>query len=395
MSLMQRMRAQQTDEDHETTTFELFFDLVYVFALTQITAFVHHEHSLYGLIQGLLMLGLLWWTWCGYTWLGNQARADEGTVRAAMVVAVLAIFVVAMTIPEVWHDGPGGLNGPLVFVIGYLVIRAVHLLVYVVAAAGDRALLRTVALSWVPMLSGVTLLFVGIAFGGWVQTVLFGVALAVDLALVYVFSQTGSWRVHSAGHWTERHGLFVILALGESVVAVGVGAAQQPISGPLLIAAVLGVGLSLLLWWLYFDVMSVAADRVMREATGDRRVKLAIDAYTYGHFPIVAGVVITAVGVEEVLAHAVESKAMGVFAAGTLFGGVALYIAGQIVFKWRLGMGISIPRAAAVVLLFAVWPVAAFGPALLGLAITVVLLVVLIGFEIIRYADTRSAVRRT
>jgi low temperature requirement protein LtrA len=393
MSLVQRLRARPTGEDHATTTFELFFDLVYVFAITQLTVYVHHAHSVHGLIQGLLMLGLLWWTWSAYTWLGNQARADEGTVRVAMVIALAAIFVVAMTIPEVWHDGPGGLNGPLVFVLAYLVIRAVHLLVYVVAAAGDRALLRTIALSWLPLLADVVLLLIGILLGGWLQTVLFALALGGDVALTWVFAQHGNWRIHSASHWTERHGLFVILALGESVVAVGAGAAQQSISAALLVGAVLGVMLSLLLWWVYFDLMSPAAERVMRDARGQHRVRLAIDAYTYGHYPVVAGIVVTAVGVEEVLAHAVESEAMGVFAAGALFGGVALYLVGQLIFKWRLRMGISIPRAAAVVVLMAAWPIAAFGPALLGLAVTVVLLTVLIAFETTRYAEDRAVIR--
>jgi low temperature requirement protein LtrA len=393
MSLVQRLRTRPTVENHATTTFELFFDLVYVFAITQITVYVHDAHTVNGLVQGLLMLGLLWWTWSAYTWLGNQARADEGAVRVAMVIALAAIFVVAMTIPEVWHDGPGGLNGPLVFVLAYFVIRAVHLLVYVVAAAGDRGLVRTVVKAWLPLLASMVLLLVGIALGGWMQTVLFALALGGDVALTWVFALQGGWRIHSASHWTERHGLFVILALGESVVAVGVGAAQQPISSELLVAAVLGVMLSLLLWWAYFDAMSPAAERVMREARGEHRVRLAIDAYTYGHFPVVAGIVIAAVGVEEVLGHAVESEEMGMFAAGALFGGVALYLVGLLVFKWRLRMGIGIPRAVAVVVLLVAWPITAFGPALLALAVAVVLLSVLVVFESIRYAEDRAAVR--
>jgi low temperature requirement protein LtrA len=393
MSLVQRLRTRPTVENHATTTFELFFDLVYVFAITQITVYVHDAHTVNGLIQGLLMLGMLWWTWSAYTWLGNQARADEGAVRVAMVIALAAIFVVAMTIPEVWHDGPGGLNGPLVFVLAYFVIRAVHLLVYVVAAAGDRGLVRTIVKAWLPLLASMVLLLVGIALGGWMQTVLFALALGGDVALTWVFALHGGWRINSASHWTERHGLFVILALGESVVAVGVGAAQQPISTELLVAAVLGVLLSLLLWWAYFDAMSPAAERVMREARGEHRVRLAIDAYTYGHFPVVAGIVIAAVGVEEVLGHAVESEEMGMFAAGALFGGVALYLVGLLIFKWRLRMGIGIPRAVAVVVLLIAWPITAFGPALLALAVTVVLLSILIVFESIRYAEDRAAVR--
>ncbi len=130
---------------------------------------------------------------------------------------------------------------------------------------------------------------------------MFAGALVVDWGGTYLTSRHGSWRLHSAAHWTERHGLFMILAIGESVVAIGVGAAEQPISGPLLFAAVLGVGAAVCLWWLYFDLVQLAAERRLLEEQGQARVKLAFEAYTYTHFPIVAGVVVAALGVEGVL----------------------------------------------------------------------------------------------
>jgi low temperature requirement protein LtrA len=176
-----------------------------------------------------------------YAWLGNQARADEGVLRVGMAVAMAAIFVVALTIPEAWHDAPGGLDGPLVLVGAYLVVRCVHLTLYGAAAAGDQGLRHQLAVSWGPLLASAALLVPGALVGGWTQTLLFAGALLVDWGGIYLTSRQGSWRVHSAGHWTERHGNFVILAIGESVVAIGVGAAQQPISAPLLLAAVLGV----------------------------------------------------------------------------------------------------------------------------------------------------------
>ncbi|HEX2372803.1 MAG TPA: low temperature requirement protein A, partial [Actinomycetota bacterium] len=133
----------------------------------------------------------------------------------------------------------------------------------------------------------------------------------------------------SVAHLTERHGLFMILAIGESVVAIGVGAAQQPISAPLLVAAILGVAAAVCLWWLYFDVVSLAAEHRLLEARGQARVDLAVEAYTYGHFPLVAGIVVAAVGVEGVMAHAGEREPLGAFYALALFGGVALYLAGS------------------------------------------------------------------
>ena len=212
------------------------------------------------------------------------------------------MFVVALTIPEAWHDASGGLNGPLVLVGAFLLVRFLHLTVYAVAATGDPGLRRQVAISWLPTLAGGALLVLGLLVGGLDPDAAVRGALLVDWVPIYLTSRHGNWRVHSAGHWSERHGLFIILALGESVVAIG-------------------------LWWLYFDMVSLAAEHQLLEAHGQARAKLAVEAYTYGHFPIVAGIVLAALGVEGVVAHAGEREPLGVFYAFALFGGVALYLA--------------------------------------------------------------------
>ncbi len=384
--------ASPTSEDDTATTFELFFDLVYVFAMTQVTGYMVHAHDAVGILQGLLLLALLWWTWCAYAWLGNQARADTGVVRAAMAVAMAGLFVVALTVPEAWHDAEGGLYGPLVLVGAYLIVRCVHLSVYARAARGDPGLRRQLAISWVPTLAGAVLLIAGVLLGGELQTVFFAGALVVDWGGIYITSREGNWRIHSAPHWTERHGLFIILAIGESVVAIGVGAAGQPISTPLLAAGVLGVVAALCLWWLYFDMVSLAAERRLREAQGQARVRMAIEAYTYGHFPIVAGIIVGAVGVEGVLAHAGDGKPLGFFYAATLYGGFALYLAGHLLFKQRLYAMLSVPRLVTVGVLLLALPAAALLPPLVGLAGLVILLVVLIGVETRRYAAIRTRV---
>jgi low temperature requirement protein LtrA len=382
-----------TSEDHRATPFELFFDLVYVFAVTQVTGYMAHEHSAPGVLQGLLLLTLLWWTWSSYTWLGNQARADEGLLRAGMAVAMAAMFVIALTVPEAWHDAPGGLNGPLVLVGAYLLVRCVHLTLYAVAATGDRELLRQLAITWVPLLAGAALLIAGALLGGWLQTLLFAGALLVDWVGVYLTSRQGGWRLRSAGHWTERHGLFIILAIGESVVAIGVGAAQQPISATLLLAAVLGVAAAVGLWWLYFDVASLAAEHQLAEVRGQARVRLAVEAYTYGHFPIVAGIVLAALGVEGVLAHADEAEPLGAFYALPLVGGVALYLVGQLLFKRRTHNALSLPRLVTVCVLLAALPAAIVLPPLVGLAGVVLILAALIVVETTRYAQIRRNLR--
>jgi low temperature requirement protein LtrA len=371
----------QTGEDHRATPFELFFDLVYVFAATQITGYVAHEHGAYGAAQGLLMLALLWGTWSGYTWLGNHSRADKGLLRAGMVVAMAAMFVVALTIPEAWHDAPGGLNGPVVLVGAYLLVRWIHLAVYAVAATGDAGLRRQIAITWLPLLVGAALLVSGALVGGWIQFLLYAVALLVDWAGIYLTARHGDWRLHSAEHLTERHGLFIILALGESTVAIGVGAAGQPVSLPLLGAAVLGVGTAVCLWWLYFDVAAPAARRRLVKTRDDARIGLAVEAYTYGHFPLVAGILLTALGVEGVVAHAGTSRPMGIFSALPLFGGVALYLAGHLLFEHRMHRTLNVARLATIGALVAAVPIAVVLPPIAGLAGLVAVMTALIVVE--------------
>lgn len=384
-----------TGRAHRATTFELFFDLVYVFAVTQVTGYMAAHHTPQGVLRGLLVLSLLWGTWSSYAWLGNQARADEGVLRAGMIVAMAAVFVVALTVPEAWGDAPGGLNGPLVFVGAYLVVRCVHLSVYAVAATNDPGLRRQVAITWLPTLAGAAVLLWAALLGGGRQTLLFAAALLVEWVGIYLTSRNGSWRLHSPRHLTERHNLFLILAIGESVVAIGVGAAERPISWPLLVAAVLGIVTAVCLWWLYFDLASVAGERRLADTTGQDRAALAAEAYTYLHFPIVAGIVLAALGVEGVLAVSGTGEPLGAFYGLALYGGLALYLLGHLLFIWRMHHAFSTPRLVAMVVLLASSPVASTLPPLVGLAGCLIILGVLIAFENRRYASDRRQLRGT
>ncbi len=390
-SARQPRGARPTGEGHRGTNFELFFDLVYVFALTQVTGYMAHTHTAYSVLRALLLLALLWWIWEGFTWLGNQAYG--GVLRAGGAIALAAMFIVALSIPEAWHDAPGGLNGPLVLVVAYIVVRCIHLTLSTMAAVNDTALRRQVRITWIPELAGAALLLAGALVGGWKQTLLFAAAVLVAWGGVYLTSRDGSWRVRSATHFNERHGLFILIALGESFTAIGIGAAQEPISTPLIVAACLGIAVALSLWWLYFDIVSRAAEERLREAGGQARVRMALEAYSYGHFPIVAGIMITALGVEGVLAHAGDIKPLGAFDALALLGGAALYLAGHLIFKNRMQYSLSRPRLITVLLLLAATPAAAVLPPLAGLAGLVLILAALIVIETIRYAAVRQRQR--
>jgi low temperature requirement protein LtrA len=388
-------RARVADEGHRVTTFELLFDLVFVFAFTQETQFMAHAHSALGVLQAMIILGLLWWSWASYSWLANQTHVDEGVVRGGMTIAMGAMFVVALTIPEAFHDLEGGLYGPIVFVAAYALVRFVHIGLYLIAADGDVALRRQVLKTSTAMLASVAVLVVGALIGGPLQTWFWLGGIVVDIVLTYLTSSEGSWHIQSAAHWAERYGLVVILALGESVVAIGVGAAHEEVSLPILGGAVLAITLTASLWWLYFDVIAIAAEHHLAEQKGVRRAAMATDAYTYLHLPLIAGIVISALGVEDVIAHAAGDEPLGMFGAYALFGGPSLYLAAHAFFWKRVGGRFKVLRLVGGTLLLALIPLGAALHPLASLAITVAVVAGVAVAETQRYAEKRAQVRET
>lgn len=364
----------QTAESDRVTTFELFFDLVFVFAFTQVTALMATEHDLIGVIRGVLVLALIWWSWTAYAWLGNQARADVGLIQVGMIVALAAMFVVALAIPEAWSDLPGGLSGPLVLGVAYIVVRAVHLLLFLAAAQGDADLRHQLLVALIPWGLGSTMLVAGSLVGGTTQTLLWAGGLALDMGGTYLTSRQGNWRLRSPRHWAERHGLVIILAIGESIVAIGVGASQLPISTTLVLGAIVGVLLAAGLWWSYFDSLADRVEQVLIRLTDREQVRFASDAYSYLHFPLVLGIVLAALGLEDALANIGEAEPYGAFGAGALTVGLALSLVGQAAL-WRRSVG-SWPaeRLILAAALLASWPLLASVRPLAAVAVAVVVL---------------------
>lgn len=395
MSMARRLfpRPKTSGEDHRVTTFELLFDLVFVFAFTQVTGFMLHSLSAIGVLQAMVILAIIWWSWTSYGWLANQTHVDEGVMRAGMAVAMGAMFVVALVIPESFVDLPGGLSGPIVFVVAYFIVRLTHGLLYVVAAGEDEALRRQVLRSSIAMVSGTALLLAGAIIGGPWQTWFWLGGIVLDLILTYVTSIGGDWRLQSPAHWTERYGLIVILALGESVVSIGAGAAHEPISVPLLVGAVLAIGLSFLLWWLYFDVIASAAEWYLSKKSGVARAEMATTGYTYGHFLLIAGIMISAVGVEQAISEVIATEPISLFTACALLGGTSLYLAAHALF-WRLVSGEwNWWRLGGATALLALIPLAARLPALAALGLVAAVIVLVVALESRHYAEQRAHVR--
>jgi low temperature requirement protein LtrA len=364
------------------TPLELFFDLVFVFAITQVTGLVYADPTWGGLVKGLIVLGVLWWAWAAYAWLTNTIDPDEGVVRVAMLGAMGAMLIASLAVPDVFGDDA------FLFACAYAFVRIAHLVLYAIAGRGDRDLLEAIARLAVGSAVGVTLLFVAAALDGPAQVAVWATALVIDLLGAYVGGGRG-WRL-SAGHFAERHGLIVIIALGESIVAVGVGATTTLTAG-VVTAALLGLTVAFALWWAYFDVVAIVAERRLHETTGSAQLAMARDSYSYLHLPMVAGIILFAVGVKKTLGDVGEP--LKLVPAVALCGGVAMYLLALILFRLRNVRSLNRQRLVACALLLALVPAAVELPALATLALVTAVCVGLIAFEAIRYAEARHRVR--
>lgn len=384
-----------TGDGHRVTTLELLFDLVFVFAITEVSGSVAHRLTLVGVAQGLVVMALIWFGWSAYAWLGNQARADEGPLRVSMYLAIAGYFVVALTIHEAFDDLPGGLRGPVVFVVAYAVIRLAHLVIYWVAAGDDAGLRHTIQLALATTLVTLVFLLVGALLDPGTRLVVWTVAVLVDYVGVYVGAASG-WRVFAPGHFAERHGLVIIIAIGESLVSVGTAVSHVAIDWRLLVGALLGVILAITLWRTYFNAIAVVGEGKLRELTGDERTRLARDVFTYLHLPAVVGIVGMAVGLGVTLNEvALGSPDLPGTAVATLYGGAALYLVSLSALRWRVLESPSVPRLVLGGCLAALGVLLSFAhPApLTDAAVVTVSFVTLVTFDAVRYGSMTRTIR--
>jgi low temperature requirement protein LtrA len=363
---------------------ELFFDLVFVLGFTQCTALMADQGDWEGIGRGMLVLAVLWWAWVGYAWLTSVIEPEEGAVRIVMFAAMAGLIIVALCVPEAFGDRA------LLFAIAYGVVRAGQIALFLVASRDDPALRRSIVSLAISSAIGVGLLVAASFLDGGGQEALWAIAILLDWGGPALFGMTG-WRL-VPGHFAERHGLVIILALGESIIALGVGA-EVDLTAGVLTAAVLGIALAAALWWAYFDVVSlVTARRLVLATAGRERNVLARDSYSYLHFPMVAGIVLASLGLEETLAHVDEQlDAVHAFA---LLGGVSIYLLAHVALRLRNARTLNVQRLVLALVLFALIPVATTVPALATLAGVNVLLWAVIAFEnIVIYDERRYQLR--
>jgi low temperature requirement protein LtrA len=371
-------------EEERVTPLELFFDLVFVLALTQCTALMAENPTWEGVAQGLLVLAVMWWAWAGYAWFTSVVEPEEGAVRVVIFAAMAGLLVVALCIPDAFG------SEALLFACAYGVVRAAHLVLFWIASRDDEALRRSVIAGLVGSTSiSVGLLAAASLTDGGLQLAFWGLALLLDMGGPFLFGVEG-WKL-VPGHFAERHGLIIIIALGESIVAIGVGA-EVGVDAGVVTAAVLGVAVAAALWWLYFDVVAtVAARRLARAAVGREQNSIARDSFSYLHLPMVAGIILLALGLKKTLGDVGDP--LKIVPATALMGGTALYLLAHVAFRWRNLHTLNKQRLVCAVLLVALLPAAVELPALLTVGILAAVLTILIVYEAMRFAELRDRIR--
>jgi low temperature requirement protein LtrA len=375
-------REHEHSDEHRVTPLELFFDLAFVFAFTQVTSLLVDDPTWGGVLRGMLVLAALWWAWSGYAWLTSTLDVDEGGVRLAMLASMGAMLFVALAVPGAFGDDA------VLFGVVYLLVRVLHLVLYAIVSRDDPDL-RAALLRIVPTeLLGASLLVLAGFLEGDTRIGVWVVALAIDYFGPAVRGLRG-WRI-APEHFAERHGLIILIALGESIIAIGVGTGLELVAG-VMVAAALGIVVVSALWWLYFDVAAILARSRLMQASGVEQARLALHSYSYLHLPMIAGIVLFALGLEAALHDVAE--ALDTVPAVALCGGASLYLVGHVASLFRTTGRVFRRRTVGALVLLALIPAAVAIPALAALALVSTVCSFVVAYEAIRHREHRIVLR--
>jgi len=365
--------------EQRVTPLELFFDLVFVFGFTQVTTLMLDDVTWRGLGHGLLVLAVLWWAWASYAWLTNTIDPNAGFVTAIVLAAVTAMFIGALAVPEAFG------RHRLTFGVAFLLVVVIFVALYAIAARGEPDLLSAVARLARSAIPAGTLILAAAFVQPGLRPVLWSAAIVIGFFGPALAGLSG-WRVHPA-HFAERHGLILIIAIGESLAALGYGARGTGLGAGVILAAVLGVGVAASFWLAYFDFFSIGVQRQLTDSSGVQRIALARDIYTYVHLPMVAGIILFAFGMRTTVAH-VDAE-LHLIPAVALCGGSALYLLAYVVLRWRVSRTLSRGRSIASIGFAALIPVALSAPALVTLALVAAVWLGLHAYELIWWREER------
>jgi low temperature requirement protein LtrA len=372
-------------DERRSSPVELLWDLVFVFAVTQVSALLYRDPTWLRFGESMLVLALIWWAWSAFVWAANAQATASRTLRGVLLLSTLFIFITGLAVPRAF----GGES--TLFALSYAAVRFLHLALYADASRKGNASWAAITGFAVTVVIGMALLVAGSLVHGWARGVMWVAAVAIDYAGPAWLTRErlrGLQRV-AVAHFAERYGLFVIICLGESIVAIGVGAESslRPLDAPLLVAVSLGLLITFGLWWIYFDRFADVAEARLREH--DDPVLAAADAYSYLHLLIVAGIIVFAVGARFVVGA--PSDTLSDAARLALCGGVALYLVGHLAFRLRLVGELGYEKAIVAVALIILF---AAGGGLPGWALALVITVLLAGLCFMESAAEDLRLRR-
>jgi low temperature requirement protein LtrA len=314
--------------ERRTSPVELLWDLVFVFAVTQVTTLLSHDLSWAGFGRGMIVLALVWWAWSAYVWAANAEREESRVLRAILLLGMVLIFIAGLALPDAFGDSA------TLFACAYAGVRLLHLALYAHASRRGNASWSAIAGFGVTVTIGMGLLVVGSFLSSEARVVFWTVALAIDYAgpAWLTRERLRGLQEVAVAHFAERYGLFVIICLGESIVAIGLSAEGRPMDAELVAVVALGLLVTIGLWWTYFDRFASVAEARLR--THDDPVLAAADGYSYLHLVIVAGVIVFAVGMKVTIRDLAEPPSDAARLA--LCGGIAMYLLGNVAFRLRM-----------------------------------------------------------
>ena len=375
--------ADLEEEERKTSYLELFFDLVFVFAFTQVTALILEDPSLLGFSRAALVLAMVWWAWSAYAWMTNAIDVENAVTRLIIFAAMIAGFFMALAVPQAFADEAAW------FAVAYFVVRVLNSALYSWGVRNDSGALRaTLRLApWFLVAALVALVggFVDPNYRAWVWLA----SLAIDVVGTLTVARA-DWHV-SPAHFAERFALIVIIALGESIVAIGVGTAGLSRDATYAVSVVIAFSGVAALWWAYFDFTAIAAERSLRRATGPARNRLARDVFTYFHYPLVLGIILYAVAAKKALEHPLDPLSKpGRWALGL---GIALFLCGFALMRFRVIRRVAWERLAAAALVLAVAVLLVGADAIVTLGVVIAILALSVALESARLREVRAQLR--
>jgi low temperature requirement protein LtrA len=338
-------RGIRAAEPQSVTFVELFFDLVFVFAVTQITAKLAHDLTAEGVLRSILIGWLVWWAWTQFTWTLNPADTTHQGVRIVVLAATAAAFVMAASVTRSFTDEA------IWFALPYVTVRLLGLGLQVRVEMERVGAQHAAVYRWAgASLIGLALVLLGALVDSDVRALIWLGAIGADLVAALIAGREASWDLNPA-HLSERHGLFVIIALGESLIVAGVAVAEAELSPGLMAVAGASIVVACLLWWTYFGWLKDELEERFAAADPAHVGPLARDAYSFAHFPLIAGIVGFAAAVEESVLHPDDPMPEAVLAALGI--GVALFVASSALSLRILGGPILATRFAGLLIMAA------------------------------------------